>query len=112
MILQNLESRPGIIHVAIGLKDASAANEELFKKEMMKLLQTDARYMILSFEQVGYLDSTFLGSLVTCLKYALANQKDIMLVNLKKDIYDLLLLIRMDKVFKIYKDYEQAVAQI
>ncbi|HTN45742.1 MAG TPA: STAS domain-containing protein [Flavipsychrobacter sp.] len=98
--------------VIIAEREASLKNAEAFKTEMMQLVDTGATNMILNFSQVTYVDSSFLGSLVASLKYAISKGSDIYLVELQKDIYDLLHLIRMNKVFKIFDSEEQAVASL
>lgn len=90
-------------------EEASLANADLFKEEMITLIANGAKLIIVSFENVNYIDSSFLGSLVVALKYAMPRKTDIYLVALKPDVKNLLTLIRMDKVFKIFKNYEQAM---
>jgi anti-sigma B factor antagonist len=43
-----------------------------------------------------------LGALVSSLKYAIANQAEIVVAGLNKDVAGLFQLIRLDKAFKIY----------
>jgi len=50
--------------------------------------------------------------LVAILKHAMAMKLEVILVGLKKDVNDLLMLIRLDKVFKIYTNYEDALTQL
>jgi anti-sigma B factor antagonist len=61
-------------------------------------------------EQVTYVDSSFLGALVAGLKHALGAGNDLVLLSLQNDVHDLLKLIRLDKVFKIYADEQTAIA--
>lgn len=108
MILQVNE----INHVAqatILPQEASLANSEMFKEEMITLVVNGAKLIVVSFENVNYIDSSFLGSLVVALKYAMPRNVDIYLVSLKPDVKNLLTLIRMDKVFKIFKDFNEAM---
>ena len=98
-----------IVQVTIIPNEASHTYAEMFKEEMITIVANGARLIIVSFENVDYIDSSFLGSLVVALKYAMPRKTDIYLVSLKPDVKNLLTLIRMDKVFKIYKDYHQAM---
>lgn len=111
MILQITEIHR-VIQATIMPDEASLTNAELFKEEMISLIANGARLVIVSFENVNYIDSSFLGSLVVALKYAMPRNVDIYLVSLKPDVKNLLTLIRMDKVFKIFKDYEQAMETV
>ncbi|WDF53679.1 STAS domain-containing protein [Mucilaginibacter sp. KACC 22063] len=92
------------------LTEANMSNADTFKAEMVKLLDTHQKKIALSMHQVSYIDSTFLGALVASLKHAIATKQDILLVGLKKDIHDLLSLIRLDKVFKIYNTFNDATS--
>ena len=108
MILKTTESQ-GVVQAIILPNEASLTNADLFKEEMITLIADGSKLILLSFENVNYIDSSFLGSLVVALKYAMPRKADICLVALKPDVRNLLTLIRMDKVFKIYKDFQQAL---
>jgi len=108
MILQVTEINH-VMQATILPQEASLANSETFKEEMITLVANGAKLIIVSFENVNYIDSSFLGSLVVALKYAMPRNVDIYLVSLKPDVKNLLTLIRMDKVFKIFKDYGEAM---
>ncbi|TLV02602.1 STAS domain-containing protein [Dyadobacter luticola] len=111
MILKTREINH-VIQATIVPDEASLANSESFKEEMISLMVGGAKLIMVSFENVNYVDSSFLGSLVVALKYALPRNIDIYLVSLKPDVHNLLTLIRMDKVFKIFKDYAEAMEVI
>ena len=108
MILQ-INDLENIVQATILPEEASLANADMFKEEMITLIANGARLIIVSFENVNYIDSSFLGSLVVALKYAMPRKTDIYLVALKPDVRNLLTLIRMDKVFKIFPSYEKAM---
>ena len=98
-----------VVQATIVPNEASFTNAEMFKEEMITLIANGTKTVIVSFENVDYIDSSFLGSLVVALKYAMPRGVDIYLVALKPDVKNLLTLIRMDKVFKIYKNFEQGM---
>ena len=98
-----------VVQATILPEEANLSNADVFKEEMITLIANGARLIILSFENVNYIDSSFLGSLVVALKYAMPRKTDIYLVALKPDVKNLLTLIRMDKVFKIFSDYDEAM---
>jgi anti-sigma B factor antagonist len=101
-----------IVQATILPDEASLTNAEMFKEEMITVIANGARLVMVSFENVNYIDSSFLGSLVVALKYAMPRNVDIYLVSLKPDVKNLLTLIRMDKVFRIFKDYDEAMETI
>jgi anti-sigma B factor antagonist len=88
--------------VELQLKEANLVEAERFKSEMVGLIDQGHKQLMVSFEKVDYIDSSFLGALVSSLKHAMSNKADIAVAFLNKDIYNLFHLIRMDKVFAIY----------
>lgn len=94
----------------ITAEEAGLNNADEFRLALLALVDGGTKNIVLSFENVTYIDSSFLGSLVVGLKHAIAKGAEIYLVHLRDDIYDLLCLIRMNKVFKIYRTAEQAIA--
>jgi len=111
MILKTVEI-DDIIQATILTEEASLTSAEMFKEEMITLVANGAKLIIVSFENVNYIDSSFLGSLVVALKYAIPRKVDIYLVALKPDVKSLLTLIRMDKVFNIYNNFSDAMKVI
>lgn len=92
------------------VNEANLSNAEQFKAELIGLIDTYNKKILLSLHQVNYVDSSFLGALVAALKHAIAHKTDIALIGLKKDVHDLLTLIRLDKVFKIYESFSEAIS--
>lgn len=94
------------IKLALNVTEANLTNAEEFKRELLNLITTKEKTVILDLGRVEYIDSSFLGALVAVLKHLLANKAELILVGLKKDISDLFSLIRLDKVFKIYDSFD------
>lgn len=111
MILQTEEVNR-VVQATILPEEASLANADAFKEEMITLIAGGIKLVIVSFENVNYIDSSFLGSLVVALKYAMPRNVDIYLVSLKPDVKNLLTLIRMDKVFRIFDNYGEAMGTL
>lgn len=97
--------------VDVNIQEANMANADTFKSEVIGLLDRYHKKVVLSLHHVNYIDSTFLGALVSALKHAISLKLDIALVGLNKDIRDLLTLIRLDKVFKIYDTFSDATKE-
>jgi len=93
----------------IQLKEANLANSEQFKAELVSLINNGNKFVIVNFERVTYVDSSFLGALVSALKLALNNGADIAIVGLNNDIRSLFQLVRLDKVFRIYTNTQEAL---
>jgi anti-sigma B factor antagonist len=101
-----------IVKATILPEEASLTNADAFKEEMITIIARGVKLVIVSFENVNYIDSSFLGSLVVALKYAMPRNVDIYLVSLKPDVKNLLTLIRMDKVFRIFNNYDEAMGTL
>ena|ERR1700743_1469088 len=99
------------LFVSLTLKEANLANADSFKTELVKLIDEHPQKIVLDLNPVEYIDSSFLGALVSALKHAISRQSDIILVGLRKDIADLFALIRLDKVFKIYDSFKDVPNQ-
>jgi len=96
----------------VTITEANLSNSDQFKAELVNLLDKHGKIIVLDLQELKYVDSAFLGALVSSLKYAMTKQLDIILVDLRTDIKDLIKLIRLDKVFKIYNYPEDALAAI
>ncbi|OKS85929.1 STAS domain-containing protein [Mucilaginibacter polytrichastri] len=106
-----IKNQSNYLLVDVNLNEANMGNAAIFKSEIISMLDLHHKKIILSLHQVNYIDSTFLGALVAALKHAISLKADIALVGLKKDIHDLLTLIRLDKVFKIYDSFNDATKE-
>jgi len=93
------------------IKDANMGHADHFKTTLINLFDAhQKKRIIINMEEVQYIDSSFLGALVSALKYVISFKSDIILVGMRKDIINLFSLIRLDKVFKIYDNFDAALA--
>ena len=93
------------------IKDANMGNADDFKAQLLALFDKhQKKRIIINMENVQYIDSSFLGALVSVLKYVISFKSDLILVGMRKDIANLFALIRLDKVFKIYDNFNDALA--
>jgi anti-sigma B factor antagonist len=111
-MLKIVNEQPRYIVAKVGISEANLTHSDQFKNELVSLLSEKQRSVWLNMEQVTYVDSSFLGALVAGLKHALGAGNDLVLLGLQKDVHDLLKLIRLDKVFKIYTDEQTAIAAL
>ena len=84
------------------IKEANLDVAEQFKADMLQLIDKGNSHIVVSFENVVYVDSSFLGALVSVLKYAMSKSGDIAVAQLNKDISNLFSLISMNMFFKVY----------
>jgi anti-sigma B factor antagonist len=90
-------------------KDANLTKSENFKKIVLKEIESGSRKLIISFENVDYLDSSFLGALVAILKNLVPKNGKLTLIELNNDIRNLFELTRLDKIFDLKNSLEAAI---
>jgi anti-sigma B factor antagonist len=107
-----IDQHANYIVAVVNATEASLNNAEDFKQQLITLLNQYQNNIIIDLKQVEYVDSSFLGALVAVLKHAITLKKEVLLVELHKDVYNLMALIRLDKVFKIYSTLPDAVQSL
>lgn len=108
MILQT-DINNGCLVATVLVKEANLTVSDQFKAELFAAINTGNPAIVVDFKTVIYVDSSFLGALVSGLKHAIGNKADVVIAGLNKDIFSLFQLIRLDKAFKIYKSAEEAI---
>ncbi|KHJ38034.1 putative anti-sigma factor antagonist BtrV [Pedobacter glucosidilyticus] len=89
--------------------EANFSKSDQFKELVFQEIEKGNHQLILSFKQVDYLDSSFLGAVVAVLKHLIPLQGKLVLVELNTDIKNLFELTRLDKVFEIKDDVLEAL---
>lgn len=107
-MIKVINEGPKFIVGEVTITEANLSNSDQFKAELVSLIDQHHKIIILDLQELKYVDSAFLGALVSSLKYAISLKLDIVLSGLRNDIRDLIKLIRLDKVFKIYNYAEEA----
>jgi anti-sigma B factor antagonist len=102
------ETLGGVVKVTLkGMIDASSA--QTLKKEITALIQDKPVNLVLDLEGVGFVDSTGLGAMISLLRQVHQDGGDIKLASLQERIRAIFELTRLDKVFDICSDSEEAV---
>ena len=81
-----------------------------FKDFVLKQLNEGNKFLVVDLSMCEYLDSTFLGALVSSLKKTVASGGDLKLVysnELSSLIFEM---TSMNKVFDVHKDLDEAIA--
>src|SRR5881275_1891211 len=82
---------------------------EFFSSALENVLKNESTNVIVDFTKIDYIDSTGIGELVGFLgKFTTQNRK-LILVNPSERIQKLLKLAKLDAVFKIYNNEEEAI---
>ncbi|MFD2874669.1 STAS domain-containing protein [Mucilaginibacter ximonensis] len=93
--------------VKLDIKEASLENGDAFKAEVISLFDRYKKSIAIDMSLVEYIDSSFLGSIVSAFKHLISFKSEVMLVGLSKDLTNLFSLTRLDKVFKIYNNFDE-----
>jgi anti-anti-sigma factor len=86
------------------------ADEALLAKVAELLEGEGLRHLLINLEQVPYMDSTGIGTLVLCYKHARQKNAELKLLNPAKRVFDLLHIVKLDSIFECFTDEQQAVA--
>jgi len=103
------EDIDNVVLLTIADKDANLTRSEKFKEIVFKEIESGSRNLIISFENVEYLDSSFLGALVAILKNLVPKNGKLSLIALNSDIRNLFELTRLDKIFDLKKSLNSAL---
>lgn len=82
---------------------------EALREKVKQLVQAGFSRMILNLEEVNYIDSVGLSTLVVTYTTTRQQGGDLKLLNLTKRVHDLLQITRLSTVFETYDSLEQAV---
>ncbi|TDQ11991.1 STAS domain-containing protein [Pedobacter metabolipauper] len=100
-----------VLLITIEDKDANLSKSEHFKEQVLNEITLGARKLIVSFERVEYIDSSFLGAMVAILKNLLPQDGKLVLIELNSDINNLFELTRLDKIFDLKDSLETALKE-
>jgi anti-sigma B factor antagonist len=85
--------------------DASTAAE--FKHSIAPVLDAHAQ-VVFDLSQLGFIDSSGLGALLSCLRQLHAKGGDLKLCGMSKSVRALFELVRMHRIFQIFDTPEEA----
>ncbi len=98
--------------LVIALREAhlDASNVREFKEALQRLVTPAASRVVLDLAGVKFIDSAGLGALIACLRQLDGRRGALRLCCLTPTVQALLALMRMDRVFLIHPDRQDAVA--
>jgi anti-sigma B factor antagonist len=79
------------------------------QKEIITLLTKENNHIIVNFEKLSYLNSSGLGALITILTKSRNMGGDTIITNVPDSINELLLVSKLNTVFKIENSYSDAI---
>ena len=85
-------------------------NIQIIGEQLFSLVDTEGvKKMLLNFQNVEYLSSAALGKLITLNKKMQQAGGKLVLCNIDPQIYEVFEITRLDKLFKIKKDEQEAL---
>jgi len=100
-----------VLAIIIEEKEANLSKSEQFKELTLQEINNGHRKLIISFVNVDYLDSSFLGALVAILKSLLPLDGKLVLFGMNEDILNLFQITRLDKIFVLKMSLEEALKE-
>lgn len=82
----------------------TAANAMDLKVQINELFNQPSVKFVLDLQSIKFIDSTGIGTLISALKAARQSESTFQLCSVQKDVYNLLTLMKLDKVFDIFPD--------
>ena len=96
--------------ITVYLTRATLQYAVAFREFIQKQLNEEKKYIVVDLSMCEYLDSTFLGSLVSSLKKTVAAGGDLKLVYTNELSSLIFEMTSMNKVFEAHKDLDEAIA--
>lgn len=107
--IEALSSKPGIL-IAIESENLDAGNAPEFKKLIQPHLDANT-LAVVDMQAIKFVDSSGLGALLSCLRSMNNRQSQLILIGMNKQVRALFELVRMHRIFSIYNNLDEALAQ-
>ena len=104
----NLEKLTECTVLYIQEERIDAHNSGELKEAILHLIEQGETNIIVQLEQVKFIDSSGLGALLSGHKNATAKSGKLALVNMQHQVLSMFELTRLDRVFEIYADLNEA----
>ena len=109
MIFTSEKYDDDITTVTVNLSRATMDSAPQFRQYLVELIEKDCKNLIVDLRTCDFLDSSFLGALVFGLKKAKGIGGDLKILIAKQAPMGILSLTKMDQVFSVYKELDEAV---
>lgn len=88
-----------------------ASVESTFKQQVLEIMEKGHKKVVLDFSHVDFIDSSCLGALVSILK-SVNGRGELVLCSLNSNTHDLFKLTRMDRIFSIKTNRQDALLML
>ena len=96
--------------ITVATSRATISEAEEFKNKITLIIENGFNKIVIDLSQVEFIDSSFLGVLVTALKRVVAKNGDLKLVGFQPAVRSMFELTRMFRVFDTFERVDQSVA--
>jgi anti-sigma B factor antagonist len=104
----NLEKTNGYSVLTIQDERIDAHNSGELKEYLLQMIETGEKQIIVQLEHVRFIDSSGLGALLSGNKHILAKSGKLALTNIQQQVLSMFELTRLNRVFEIYADLNEA----
>ncbi|AFN74464.1 anti-sigma-factor antagonist [Melioribacter roseus P3M-2] len=98
-----------IVLIKLDIDRATIKDAEQLKKIFYAKIEQGFKKVIIDLSKVDFIDSTFLGVLVSALKRTINQGGDLKLVGLRQNVRAMFELTRLHRVFEVYTDNNSAI---
>jgi anti-sigma B factor antagonist len=97
-------------HSVLAIQDEriDAHNSGELKEYLLKMIEAGEKRIIVQLEKVRFIDSSGLGALLSGNKHILAKSGRLALTNIQQQVFAMFELTRLNRVFEIYADLNEA----
>ncbi|MCE9908847.1 STAS domain-containing protein [Hafnia paralvei] len=106
-----MHSENGVEIVVPLIRRLDASVALTFKQQVLEVIGQNNKNVLLDFSHVDFIDSSCLGALVSILK-SLNGKGELVLCSLNSNIHNLFQLTRMDRIFSIQDNRQDALQML
>ncbi len=104
------DKRKGVTVIAIPIEELDASNTDLFRAGVAEHLEKPKK-VLLDFSQLDFIDSSGLGAVLSCLKSVKANQGDMKIGGVSRNVRNVFELVHLYKLVEYFDTVEEALGR-
>jgi anti-sigma B factor antagonist len=106
----NIDEKGAVVLIEVKEERLDAHNSSELKTEMLSLFDEGKNNLVIDLQDVRFVDSSGLGSLVSGFKHASARSGNLKLSGLQPQVKSMFELTRLHRVFEIFPAADEALA--
>jgi len=97
-----------VVAVGVPVDELDASNAAELKSDMAPMIRANAK-VVIDLTRVRFMDSSGLGSMLSCLRQLRAKNGDLKLCGMSEQVRGAFELVRLDRLFDIYPGQSEAL---